>query len=187
MWKQGVNCSKLNGEGWKDTAFASFHCNAINVQLKTISQILCFVSLPLLKGGSEMRPIGRRHQENGAGKQCCAAVPRCCGAAISLPKLLAQWRWSVRERSCRKGVESDKAAVWTAAPAKKWCKSCCACKRPFPLSVFSFLFCRGWVNWQALMQCSSRLKMAHQTCAFPANYTLDLLVGSRYSHSCESV
>lgn len=79
MWKQGVSCSELNGE--KDTAVASFHCNAINVPLQTISWskcfwILCFVSLPLLKGGSEKRPIGRRHQENGAGKQCCAAVPR---------------------------------------------------------------------------------------------------------------
>lgn len=83
--------------------------------------------------------MGRRCQENGAGRWCRAVVPRCRGTAISLPELLAQWRWSVRERSCRKGVESDKAAVRTAAPAKKRCHSCCACKRRFALSIFSFL------------------------------------------------
>lgn len=45
----------------------------------------------------------------------------------------------MRERNCRKGVESDKAAVRTAAPAKKRCNNCHAAKRLFALSIFSFL------------------------------------------------
>lgn len=49
----------------------------------------------------------------------------------------------VRERSCRKGVESDKAVVWIVASAKKLCNSCHACKKLFSSSIFSL--CMEWL------------------------------------------
>jgi len=86
----------------------------------------------------------------------------------------------VRERSCRKGVESDKAAVRTTAPAKRRCNSCRACKRGFALSIFSPLCVGDGLidrhRYDALAYCVGMSGLC-----LPCVLYSDLLVGSRYS------